>query len=190
MKLTKSFFNKSTEEVAKVLLGCCLMHETHLGIIKGKIVETEAYLQNDEASHSFSGKTKRNEAMFGPPGKAYVYFTYGMYNCFNVVTQKRGVGEAVLIRALEPLSGIEIMKKFRRVDNLKQLCDGPAKLVIAFGINREHNGSDLLSGKLRILPKNKNENFQIQASKRIGITKAQNHLLRFYIAGNGFVSKR
>src|SRR3989338_1070928 len=128
--LDKSFFKKSTLNAAQNLLGCYLIHNN----CTGKIVETEAYLHNDKASHSFKGKTNRNEAMFSEAGKAYVYFTYGMHHCFNVVTNKKGVGEAVLIRALELIKGIEIMKKRRKTNNVRDLCNGPAKLVIAFGI--------------------------------------------------------
>src|SRR3989344_6842175 len=150
MKLNKRFFEDDTIEVAKEILGCYLVHESDEGRTVGKIVETEAYLENDPASHSFKGKTRRNEVMFGEGGKAYVYFTYGMYHCFNVVTNKKNKGEAVLIRALEPIDGIEIMKKRRKVEEIKNLCSGPGKLVISMGIKKEHNGLDLLNGKLRL----------------------------------------
>ena len=110
MRINRLFFEKPTVKVAEDLLGCYLIN----GNCAGKIVETEAYLEDDPGSHSFKGKTNRNEKMFGEAGKAYIYFTYGMYYCFNVVTNKEGKGEAVLIRALEPVSEIELMKKRRR----------------------------------------------------------------------------
>ncbi len=174
MKLNKKFFNKPTIEVAKALLGCYLIH----GKCVGKIVETEAYLENDPASHSFKGKTSRNKAMFGEAGRAYIYFTYGMHYCFNVVTNKKGIGEAVLIRAVEPLKGIGIMKKRRGVKDVKKLCNGPAKLVQAFNIKKEQNSAFILRGKLRIekgvLPK------KIVQTKRIGISKGAKLPHRFY----------
>ena len=187
--LTKSFFKKDTLEIAKALLGCYLVNETKQGKTIGKIVETEAYLADDPASHSFNGKTKRNEAMFGPSGKAYVYFTYGMYNCFNIVTKEKGIGEAVLIRALEPLSGIELMKERRKTENLKNLCSGPAKLVQAMGISKEHNGVDLLNGKLQICKGKSIIKGSIIKTKRIGISKGVNLPYRFYIKDSSFVSK-
>jgi len=188
MRPSKQFFLKPTIDVAKNLLGCYLIHETKDGIVKGKIVETEAYLFDDEASHSLNGKTKRNEAMFLEGGRAYVYFTYGMHFCFNVVTNKEGIGEAVLIRALEPIKGIEIMKERRRNEDVKNLCNGPAKLVEAMGILKEHNGSDLLNGNLRL---EKGESVgEIIETKRKGISKAKDLNYRFYIKGNEFVSKK
>lgn len=187
--LRKSFFLRPTEDVAKALLGCLLVHESEDGLAIGKIVETEAYLQNDPACHAFNGKTKRNEAMFREGGAAYVYFTYGMHYCFNVVTQKEGVGEAVLIRALEPIEGIELMKRRRGTEDIYNLCNGPAKLVQAMGITKEYNGCDLIKGKLRIVLKPKKD-FEIIASKRIGIKKGKSLLLRFYIKDNDFVSRR
>ena len=193
-EIKKSFFNnnKSTLDIAKALLGKYLAHETKEGTTIGKIVETEAYLSNDPASHSSKGKTKRNEAMFGPPGKAYVYFTYGMYNCFNVVTAKQGIGEAVLIRALEPIEGISLMKRRRKKENLRDLCNGPAKLVMAMGISKAHNNNDLIEGKLKLLQTNMinkiNKKDIIQTS-RIGISKGRDLKYRFYIKDNSFVSK-
>lgn len=166
----------NTLETAKNLLGMYLIHETPKGIIKGKIIETEAYLQNDPASHSYNGLTNRNSAMFEEPGTIYVYFTYGMYHCMNIVTNKKGIGEAVLIRAIEPIEGIELMKKNRGKE--KNLCDGPAKLTIAFGINKEHNNAKLNS-KLRLETGEKPK--KIYSSKRIGISKGKDLKYRFYI---------
>jgi DNA-3-methyladenine glycosylase len=183
-RITKSFFKKSTLEIARALLGCYLVNKTKEGELIGKIVETEAYLANDPASHSFNGKTKRNSAMFGSPGKAYVYFTYGMYHCFNVVTAKEGIGEAVLIRALEPIKGIELMKKRRNQDNINELCNGPAKLVQAMGITKKHNGISLLEGSLRLCKGDKIAKNNIAKSKRIGISKGTNLSYRFYLKDN------
>lgn len=192
MKLiSKSFFKRSTLQTAKDLLGTYLVRETADGKILGKIVETEAYLWNDPASHSFSGKTKRNSPMFGPAGRAYVYFTYGMYNCFNVVTEKEGIGEAVLIRAIEPVQGIEIMKKNRGMTDEKNLCNGPGKITIAFAISRDFNCLDLTNknSPLKIFAAKK-ENFEIVETERIGISEGKELPHRFYIKGNRFVSKK
>lgn len=190
--LPLKFYRKSTTEVAKALLGCYLVSKTSQGETMGKIVETEAYLSNDPASHSFNGKTKRNSPMFSHPGTIYIYFTYGMYHCFNIVTREKGIGEAVLIRSLEPVKGIELMKKRRKTDNMKALCSGPAKLVKALGISPEFN-SKLLNSSLHILPR---EAFgssiteeQIVHTKRIGISKGAELPLRFYLKSSEFVSK-
>ncbi len=200
MVLPSSFYDRPTETVASELLGCYLLHETNEGIIAGKIVEAEAYLADDPACHASRGKTPRNAVMFGPPGHAYVYFTYGMYHCFNAVTQKPGVGEAVLIRALEPALGITRMQKRRGLTELKQLCSGPAKLVIALGITKEHNGASLQHGPLAILSPEEfftrfkrthlSSEHSIHTTTRIGISKARDLPLRFYIKGSEFVSKK
>ncbi len=187
-KLTKEFLQQPTIEIAKQLLGAYLIHETKDGKIIGKIVETEAYLKDDPASHSFRGKTKRNAIMFDSPGKAYVYFTYGMYHCFNIVTNKKDIGEAVLIRAIEPIEGLEIIKKNRKKDS--NLCNGPARLTMAFNITKEHNGTDLINGNLRIMLPKKPENFEIIQTTRIGITQGSNFKYRFYIKNNPHVSKQ
>lgn len=183
--LPKTFFEKNTITVAKNLLGKYLIHKNLIG----KIVETEAYLQDDPASHSFKGKTKRNLPMFDNPGTSYVYLTYGMYYCFNIVSNKKGIGEAVLIRALEPISGVNIMKKNRRKQD--NLCNGPAKLTIAMGINKKHNGINLLSpnSPIKIL-QGKKEKFNIIETTRIGISKGKNLRYRFYIENSKFVSKK
>jgi len=218
MKLPKEFFDRPTIEIAKNLLGCYLIHETiensdnystnsqnslmdnsekpipinriihKEGKCVGKIVETEAYLKDDPASHSFNGKTKRNRMMFDNAGKAYIYFTYGMYFCFNVVTNKKEIGEAVLIRALEPLEGIELMKKRRGIVDINNLCNGPAKLVIAMGIKKEQNGCDLLNGNLRLEKGVKINNESILVGKRIGISKGKELEHRFYIKDSKFMS--
>lgn len=188
-KIHKRFFNKSTLEVAKALLGCYLISKSNEGEAIGKIVETEAYLKNDPASHSFTGKTERNKAMFGPPGRAYVYFTYGMYHCFNVVTETEGVGEAVLIRALEPIKGLEIMKKRRKTGKVTNLCSGPAKLVQALGINKEHNHIDLTNSNLRLCLGEKINPKEVFQTTRIGISKGADLPYRFMIKNNPFVSR-
>lgn len=189
-KLTKQFLSKPTLEIAKSLLGCYLIHDSPMGKTVGKIVETEAYLHDDPASHTFMGQTSRNAVMFGPPGKAYIYFTYGMYYCFNVVTNKEGIGEGVLIRALEPIKGINLMKERRRLNKKELLCNGPAKLVIAMGITKYHNGTDLKKGKLRIAIPDTKESREIVQTKRIGISKGISLPHRFYIRNSPFVSRK
>lgn len=184
--LSKSFFKKDTISVARNLLGKYLV----LGKKIGKIVETEAYLINDPASHSFNGKTIRNSPMFGDPAHSYIYFTYGMHHCFNITTNKKGLGEAVLIRAIEPIKGLEEMKKSRRIDNIKNLCNGPAKLTQAFELTKSHNNLNLLdkNSPLKIM-KGEKEKFKIIKTKRIGVKKGSDLNLRFYIDKNLFISK-
>ena len=180
----KKFFNQPTVELAKALLGKYLV----FGNLRGKIVETEAYLYPDDPGcHAAKGLTKRNAPMFGPAGRSYVYIIYGMYHCLNVVSGKKGEGEAVLIRALQPIEGIEVMKKRRKTDKTENLCSGPGKLTQAFGITKEHNNLDLLSAKLQI--HNSREKPEITSSTRIGLTEGKELELRFFIAGNRFVSK-
>lgn len=174
---------------AQKLLGAQLIYDTPEGRVSGIIVETEAYTAEDAASHSFKGQTERNKMMFGPAGHAYIYFTYGMHYCFNVVTGLVGAGEAVLIRALEPLEGIEIMKRNRKRDDLLQLTNGPAKLVQALGITKDQNGADLRTGKLRVEGTSAMQNNQITYASRIGIKQDTHRLWRFYITQNPYVSK-
>lgn len=192
MVLTYSFYERDTTTVAKELLGCYVVHETKEGKLVGKIVETEAYLgSKDPAAHSFNGKTKRTEVMFGPAGRAYIYFIYGMYWCLNVVTQKEGIGEAVLIRALEPREGIELMKRRRNKENVHELCNGPGKLVLAMGIGKELNGTSFVDGPLKIFSAEKKlHERNIVATKRVGITKAADLPLRFYLKDSPFVSRK
>jgi len=183
MQLGKSFYNKPTIELAKALLGKYLVY----GELKGKIVETEAYLyQNDPGCHASRGKTARNEPMFGPAGHTYVYLIYGMYHCLNVVSGKIGEGEAVLIRALEPINGIETMKKNRNTEKIENLCSGPGKLTQAFGINKNHNNLSLLNSDLQLL--NNREKPDIEVNTRIGLSEGKDLLLRFYVKENKYVS--
>ncbi len=184
-----------TVAAARALIGSVLWHKTREGISAGRIVETEAYIFGDPACHASRGMTQRNAVMFGPHGRAYIYFIYGMYHCFNVVTRSEGMGEAVLIRALEPLEGMDLMERRRKTANPKLWCNGPAKLVLALGIHRAQNGEDLQRGNLRLLAPqsyqgwNSKKPHAIIAGPRIGISVAKHWPLRFYIEGNGFVSK-
>ena len=183
MRLGKRFFSRPTIELARALLGKYLVY----GVLRGKIVETEAYLYRDDPGcHAHRGPTPRNTPMFGPAGRTYVYFIYGMYHCLNIVSGKTGEGEAVLIRALEPIAGIELMQKRRKTDKIVNLCNGPGKLTQAFGITREHNNLSLLDGELYIV--NSREKPEIQSGRRIGLSSGQELELRFFIKGNGFVS--
>jgi DNA-3-methyladenine glycosylase len=195
MLLPASFYNKKTVAAAKALLGTYLVHDSPEGRTAGRIVETEAYLFDiDPASHAYRGKTPRNAAMFGPPGHAYIYFIYGMYHCFNVVTGPVGVGEAVLIRALEPVEGIDLMKVRRKTDDLRNLCSGPGKLVQALGLKPEHNAHSLLSPPISIwahtaygirAPRSS----EIISTPRIGINVGEDLPLRFYLKGSPFASR-
>lgn len=179
MILTREFYLQKTEEVAKKLLGCYLMMESPDGKKIGKIVETEAYLALDPASHSYKGKNKRNSVMYGEAGYLYVYLIYGVHYCINIVTAKKDTAEAVLIRAVEP------------IENINEPTNGPSKLAKAYGITLEDNGVDITKKPLCILSNDHfgiQENFKIIATPRIGITKAANLNLRYYIKNNKFVS--
>lgn len=180
-KLDRDFYNRDTVTVARECLGKLLVYESPQGRLAGRIVETEAYLQNDPACHASRGKTRRNAAMFGEPGHAYVYFTYGFHHCLNFVTGPTGVGEAVLIRALEPLDGIEIMKANRKKERLRDLCSGPGKLTQALGIDRSLNGTDLCGEILYVLDAPAIEG-EVAARPRIGIKEWTDRLWRFYPA--------
>ncbi len=155
------------------------------------IVEVEAYEgKSDPASHAFRGKTNRNEVMFGEAGHAYVYFTYGFHHCLNFVTGKKGVASAVLIRAVEPTRGIEVMAEFRKTRIPNQIGSGPGKLCKAFSIDRELNGIDITSAKSPIHVLDRNNTMYVKVSTRIGITVAKERKWRFYADGNENVSHR
>jgi len=184
MLLGKKFYNQHTVELAKALLGKYFV----FGKLKGIIVETEAYLYKDDPGcHASRGLTPRNAPMFGPAGHIYVYLIYGMYHCLNIVSGKTGEGEAVLIRALEPVEGIPLMQKRRKTTKLENLCSGPGKLTQAFGITKKHNNLSVLDGPIQIY--NSRLKPEITASTRIGLSAGKELELRFFIAGNKFVSK-
>lgn len=178
-KLDRTFYISNTVIAARKVLGKVLVHETSEGVISGRIVETEAYLQDDPACHASRGMTKRNEMMFGEPGHAYVYFTYGFHYCLNFVTQPRGIPEAILIRALEPLEGIELMQRNRNRDRETELCSGPGKLTQALGIGIELNGESLLGDRLYVLDDGSDVG-EVITRPRIGIKEAVDELWRFY----------
>ena len=188
MKLTKDFYAAPALEVAKNLLGNVLVRRCPQGERRGVIVETEAYRQDDPACHANRGLTSRNAAMFGPPGTAYVYFVYGMHFCFNTVTGERGVGEAVLIRALEPIAGIRLMEQARNTNALKLLCSGPARLCQALDITRAHNGVSLESDNLFIEKATACQ--RVVTTTRIGVSQGQDLPYRFYLEGNPFISRK
>lgn len=187
----KRFYLQDPVTVAKELLGKNICRQTDKGLMIGKIVETEAYLsESDPACHAYTRKTLRNSNMFEEGGLSYVYIIYGYYFCFNVVTGLKDKGEAVLIRALEPLGGIEIMSEYRAVEKLKDLTNGPSKLCIAMNINKSQNGLDLINGSELFITENElilEKN--IVTTTRIGLTQGVDLPLRYYIKGNKYVSK-
>lgn len=191
-RIPRSFFLRPTPVVARDLLGQVLVHDSPEGTTAGIIVETEAYLRDDPASHSFRGPTPRNASMFGPPGRAYVYLIYGVHRCINVVTAAAGVGEAVLLRALEPIEGLELMRLRRGDVAERELCNGPGKLVQALGIERSHDGLDFARGPIGLresrLPRSRRT--RVVRDVRIGITNGMDLPLRFYLRESPFVSRR
>ena len=174
---------------ARYLLGCEIIRTLGDGKkLRSRIVETESYHQDDPASHTFGGQTIRNQAMFGSAGHAYIYFSYGMHWCFNITAGQKGYGAGILIRAAEPLEGIETMKQFRNQADIHQLTNGPAKLAQALNITKSLYAHNLQTLPLQIVePANKN--FEIVETTRIGISKAVHEIARFYIKGNPFVSR-
>jgi DNA-3-methyladenine glycosylase len=196
-KLPRKFYLQDVLIVAKKLLGKILVKNSRGKILAGLITEVEAYDGLiDEASHAFIGKTKRNEVMFNKGGYLYVYFTYGMYFCCNVVTGKAGIGKAVLIRALEPLEGITQMSRNRFGKDFlshKELCNltnGPGKICKAFDISRNENGADLLGNEIFIVKGKNITEEKIVTTKRIGIKKSADLPWRFYIKDNPYISKK
>lgn len=177
-------------KAARYLLGGEIWRTLESGeTLKGRIVEVESYHQNDPASHTFRGQSDRNKAMFGPAGHAYIYFTYGMHWCFNVTAGEDGHGAGVLIRAIEPLEGIKIMKKLRSKNDIKILTNGPGKVAQALAIDKKLYGHDLTKPPLQIFEPERRD-FEIVKTTRIGIKKAVDEIARFYIKDNPFVSRR
>ncbi len=197
-KLNNSFYLRPTLTVAKDLPGKYFVRNTRRKQLIGKIVEVEAYLgENDPASHAYNGRTRRNDVMYWTGGHLYVYFTYGMHFCANIVTEEEGKGRAVLLRAVEPIEGIEIMKRYRKMNRKKgasasevNATNGPAKFCEAFDIKREQNGTDLLGQEIYITQGDNIPKSKIISSKRIGITNGSEKKWRFYIKGNPFISRQ
>jgi DNA-3-methyladenine glycosylase len=188
--LPRSFYARSAEQVARELLGAILVHRVNGVTLAGKIVETEAYLGlEDLAAHASRGLTDRTRVLFGPPGHAYVYLIYGMYECLNLVAEPVGSAGCVLIRALEPVAGIASMQRRRpAAKRLEDLASGPGKLTLAMGITRRHNGLDVTCGALVVRRPAQPEPIEIAVSPRIGITRCADWPLRFHVAGSPFVS--
>jgi len=196
-KLPLKFFQKDVHSTARNLLGKYFVRKIKGKILSGKIVEVEAYHKNnDESSHSFNGKTKRNEIMFWGGGYLYIYFTYGMHFCANVVTGKLNEGAAILLRSLEPIEGLDIMAMNRYNKSIineiekRNLTNGPAKICRAFDIKRNENGTLLTGDKIFILNAPKISSNNIEVTTRIGIKKSIDLPWRYYIKDNPFVSKK
>ena len=187
--LRPEYYARPTLDVAKELLGCVLVRESAEGRTSGRIVETEAYVAAvDPACHAYRRRTRRNEAMWGPPGRAYVYFTYGLHYCMNVVTEPDGIASAVLLRALEPLEGIDLMIERRGTRDTRLLCSGPARLCQALGIDTGLNGASLQGPELFVLP---GEPYgDITSTTRIGISQGSSLPWRYYPAGNRWISRK
>lgn len=195
--LPENFYTRDVLTVAKDLLGKIFVKDDRDKKYSGIIVEVEAYSgATDEAAHTFNGKTKRNEVMFEEGGLLYVYFTYGVHFCSNVVTGKEGESNAVLLRGIQPINGIEFMamnrfgKKNLSYKEKINLANGPGKICQAFNIKREHNGSDLLGDNIFILDNKKVADSDIVTTTRIGIKKSVDLPWRFYIKDNTFVSRK
>ncbi|HEY3177131.1 MAG TPA: DNA-3-methyladenine glycosylase [Candidatus Polarisedimenticolia bacterium] len=188
--LKRSFYRRSALEVAPDLLGKLLCHLKDGVLTSGRIVEVEAYLgAKDPASHAYRGPTQHNRAMFGPAGRAYIYFTYGNHFCMNVVTGEEGVASAVLIRALAPHEGIEVMKRRRDGRPVTGLASGPGKLTAALGIDRRLYGHDLTRKPLWIRDDGEAPARWVR-TPRIGIRQAADRLYRFVVAGSPFASRK
>ena len=178
-----------TEQAARRLLGCELVCAIDDMPVRVRIVETEAYDQADAASHAFRGRTARNDAMFKSAGHMYVYFTYGMHHCCNVVCGPEGFGSGVLIRAVEPIDGIETIETRRHMRGVA-VTNGPGKVCQALGIDRRLSGHDLSKSPVRLIKKPLLTDKEVTVAKRIGISKAVHELRRFYITDNPYVSKK
>jgi len=191
-RLSRTFFARPAPEVARDLLGKLLVHKLNGHTLAGKIVEAEAYLgDDDQAAHAARRLTSRTKVLFGPPGHAYVYFIYGMYECLNLVCEPDGIAGCVLIRALEPLAGIEEMQSRRPATHrLRDLASGPGKLTLAMGITRALYGCDITRGDLQVREFSDADPVEIVTTTRVGISVSRDLPLRFYIKDNEFVSAR
>jgi DNA-3-methyladenine glycosylase len=186
LRLEREFYARSVHDVARDLLGCTVRH----GGAAGRIVETESYHMDEPACHAYAGVTSRSRTLFGPPGHAYVYFSYGVHSLLNAVCEEEGVGAAVLIRALEPVDGIELMRARRGLERVEYLCSGPGKLTQALAIGLGLNGSSLVDGPIEVLAREAGTRApRVVLGERIGITKAADLPWRFCDADSGHVSR-
>jgi DNA-3-methyladenine glycosylase len=183
VRLGRDFYARSVHDVARDLVGCLVRH----GETAGRIVETESYHMGEPACHAYVGLTERTRTLFGPPGHAYVYFSYGIHSLLNAVAEPEGTGSAVLIRALEPVDGLDVMRRRRGVERATELCSGPAKLTQALEIGLSLNGSSLLDGPIEVLEREAQP--RIAIGERIGITKAADLPWRFCDADSAHVSR-
>ncbi len=170
------------------MLGCVLVRDSDDGITAGRIVETEAYLPGDPACHAYRGKTRRNATLFGPPHRAYVYQIYGTSYCFNLSSERDGEGAGVLVRALEPIEGVALMRNRRAIERMRDLCRGPGRLCRALDIDRSLDGIDPFTHPHLWLADAGAFPMRVRRSPRIGISAAADRRLRFYAAGSPFVS--
>jgi DNA-3-methyladenine glycosylase len=181
-----AFYDRSVHEVARDLVGCVVRH----GATAGRIVEVESYHQEEPACHAFAGLTERTRVLFGPPGNAYVYRSYGVHALLNAVAEDEGVGAAALIRALEPIDGIDLMRARRGLERIEELCSGPGKLTQALGIGLDLNGTSLVGGPIEVLPAAASAPApRVVVGTRIGITKAAELPWRFCDARSRCVSR-
>jgi DNA-3-methyladenine glycosylase len=184
--LAPSFYARSVHAVARNLIGCVVRH----GEAAGRVVETESYHQSEPACHAYAGRTARTHTLFGPPGRAYVYRSYGIHALLNAVCEPEGVGAAVLIRALEPVEGIDLMRVRRRLERTEELCSGPGKLTQALDLGLHLDGSSLVDGPVEVLPPASGaRGTRIVRGERVGITKAAGLPWRFCDAGSRHVSR-
>ena len=189
--LPRSFYARDTEIVARELLGAVLRCRTRAGTTAGRIVETEAYLgEHDLACHAAVGRTPRTDPLYGEPGTAYVYFIYGVHWCFNAVTRVPGLPSAVLVRAVEPVAGVELMRRRRGVKRDRDLTNGPGKLCQAMDIGRRHNRASLQTSPIQIFVGQPVEDGRVLVTPRIGITQCADWPLRWVISDSDYLSKR
>jgi DNA-3-methyladenine glycosylase len=183
--LDVEFFDRPVNAVARELIGCTLLVDG----VGGPIVETEAYDATDPACHAFNGPTERNRPLFGPPGRAYVYLSYGIHRLLNFVCEPEGSAAAVLIRALEPRVGIEVMRERRGIERERELCSGPGKLSQAIGVGAEHNDVSLLGPPFSVLEREPGWEAEVETGTRIGISRGVELPWRYCAAGSSFVSR-
>ncbi len=181
--MTRALLARAAPDVARELVGWTFLVEG----VGGVVVETEAYEPDDPASHSYGGRNARNTTMFGPPGRLYVYRSYGIHWCANVVCGEEDVGAAVLLRALEPTEGLDVMRARRGLDDARLLAAGPGRLTQALGISGAHDGVDILAPPFTLTPPD--TRVEVVSSRRVGITRATDRLWRFSLAGSSFVSR-